>query len=191
MDVWDMASRVVYILAQSVNYSSDEEKQVGKADLAGRILRANTLLNMLEEWRSSISIHFEPLPAYGPSDRPFRPIWIHPPPFAVSMQLYCMAKILLLINQPSAGGYLEYLGRDKLINECIDTIGGIAMQIADDACRLMSTQCLYAAGLYCNDEAKRYCIAELIQDHSNHIGWPSNTDLAEELRAEWRKQKPG
>lgn len=191
MDVWDIASRVVYILAQSVNYSSDEEKQIGEADLAGRILRANTLLNMLDEWRNSISVHFEPLPADGPFDRPFRPLWIHPSPLAISLQMYCMARILLLINQPAAGGYLEYMSRDKIITECIDTIGGIALKLTEDASRLMSTQCLYAAGLYCNDEAKRHCIAELIEDHSNHTGWPSNTNLAEELRAEWRKQQPG
>lgn len=191
MDIWDMASRIVYILAQSVNYSSDEEKQVGESDLTGRILRANTLLNMLDEWRSSISIHFHPLPVDGPSDQAFRPLWIHPPAFAVSMQMYCMARILLLINQPAAGGYLEYLGRDRILTECIDMIGGISLKLTDDACRLMSTQCLYAAGLYCSDNAKQYCIAQLIQDHSSHTGWPSNTDLAEELRAEWRKQQPG
>lgn len=62
MEIWDMASRVVYILAQSVNYSSREEKQLGEGDLSNRILRANTLLNMLEEWRNSVSIHFNPLP---------------------------------------------------------------------------------------------------------------------------------
>jgi len=55
----------------------------------------------------------------------------------------------------------------------------------------MSTQCLFAAGLYCTDMDKRDCIAELIADHSMHTGWPTNTDLAEELRAEWSKQRPG
>lgn len=62
MDIWDMASKVTYILAQAVNYSSREEKQLGQADLTTQIARANTLLNMLDEWRSSISIHFNPLP---------------------------------------------------------------------------------------------------------------------------------
>lgn len=57
-----MASRVVYILAQAVNYSSQEEKQLGEADLSNRISRANTLLNMLDEWRNSVSINFNPLP---------------------------------------------------------------------------------------------------------------------------------
>lgn len=191
MDIWDVASKVVYILAQSVNYASEEEKRSGEKDLSHRILRANTLLNMLDEWRNNVSIHFEPLPVEGPYNRAFQPLWVHPPAFGTSLQMCCMARILLLIHQPAAGGYLEYLGRDKIITECVDTIGGIALKLTDDASRLMSSQCLFAAGLYCNDTEKRRCIAELITDHSMHTGWPSNTDLAEELQLEWSKQKPG
>lgn len=71
MDVWDMASRVVYVLAQAVNYSSKDEKT---EDINQRILRANTLLNMLAEWRQSISVPFSPLPVEGPSNRAFRPL---------------------------------------------------------------------------------------------------------------------
>lgn len=189
MSIWDMAARITYILAQAVNYSSDEENRQGVKDINQRILRANTLLGMLDEWRRSITVHFEPLPVEGPSNRAFKPLWIHPP-FGASVQMYCMARILLLINQPAARGYLEYVGRDRIINECIDTIGGIAMKISDDPSRLMSTQCLYAAGLYCTDDGKRREIADLIEDHQNKIGWPSNTNLADELRAEWTK-KPG
>lgn len=114
MDIWDMASKIVYLLAQAVNYASDEEKSGGERDLTNRILRANTLLNMLDEWRNSISIHFEPLPVEGPANRPFRPLWVNPPVFGTSMQMYCMARILLLIHQPAAGGYLEYLGTSAL-----------------------------------------------------------------------------
>ncbi|RMY76530.1 hypothetical protein D0863_01857 [Hortaea werneckii] len=190
MDIWDLASKVVYILAQSVNYASDEEKQGGERDLSGRIIRANTLLNMLDEWRKNITIHFEPLPVQGPMDRAFRPLWVHPSAFGTSMQMYSMARILLLIHQPAAGGYLEYLGRDKVITDSVDTIGGIALKLTDNASRLMSTQCLFAAGLYCTDSEKRKCISDLITDHSLHTGWPSNMDLAEELQVEWSKQKP-
>lgn len=127
----------------------------------------------------------------GPSNRAFRPLWINPPAFGVSLQMACMARILLLIHQPAAGGYLEYLQRDKVISECIDTIGGIAMKLTDNASRLMSTQCLYAAGLYCPDGPKRQYIAELVQDHQGHTGWPINTDLSEELRGEWLKRPQG
>ena len=191
MTMWDMASRVVYILAQAVNYGSEEEQRLGEPDLSSRITHANNLLNMLDEWRNSISIHFEALPVQSPSNRAFQPLWIHPPAFGASIQMYNMARILLLIQQPAAGGYIEYLRRDKIITQSIDVIGSIALTLTDDASRLMSTQCLFAAGLYCTDDAKRTCITELLREHSNHTGWPSNTDLAEELRTEWSKQKPG
>ncbi|KXL51480.1 hypothetical protein M433DRAFT_60210 [Acidomyces richmondensis BFW] len=187
MDVWDMASRIVYILAQSVNYSSDEEKHVGERDLNARIHRANTLLNMLDEWKGNITVHFDALPIRDQSNHGIRPIWIHPSAFGTSIQMYCMARILLLIHQPAAGGYMEYRRRDVIITECIDTIVGIALKLTDDASRLMSTQCLWAAGMYCADPDKRKCITELITDHSMHTGWPSNTDLAKELQTEWSK----
>lgn len=101
MDVWDMASRAVYILTQSVNYSSDDEKQLGESDLTSRILRANTLLNMLEEWQSGISVHFKSLPVEGPANRAFRPLWIHPPAFGTSVQMHSMARILYVHSEIS------------------------------------------------------------------------------------------
>jgi hypothetical protein len=188
MDMWDMASRVVYILAQAVNYSSKEETKAGETDLPSRILRATTLLGLLDEWRRNISIHFSPLPIQGPFESAFVPLWFNPPALGVSVQMYCCARILLLVNQPAAGGYLECQSRERTIAECVDTVGGVAMRLSDDATRLMSTQCLYAAGLYCTVPAKQNSIAELIRDHSAHTGWPTNTDLVEELRVHWAEQ---
>lgn len=99
-----------------------------------------------------------------------------------------MARILLLVSQPSAGGYLELLGRERSISDEIDTICGIALKVSDEAATVMSTQCLFAAGLYSTDQSKRTCIAELIEHNSRQTGWPpASTDLAEELRQEWAK----
>ena len=187
MDMWDMAARTTYILAQAVNYSSDEEKQQVEANLNGRVARAKELHEMLDEWRRSVSVHFKPLPMDRPTDQVFKPIWIHPAPIAASLQMYSMARILMLIHEPATGGYLEYMTRDKAIVECVDTIGGIALHVSDDASRVMSTQCLFAAGLYCTDEDKRKAIAALIENQSSQTGWPTNTDLADELRREWAK----
>lgn len=121
MDMWDMASRVVYILAQAVNYSSEEEKISGERDLTSRILKANTLLNMLSEWQASVSVQFEPLPVKGPVNGAFRPLWLHPSALGAAVQMASMARILLLTHQPAAGGYMEYLGRERVIVDCIET----------------------------------------------------------------------
>lgn len=190
MDMWDIASRITYILAQCINYSSDEEKQQGEANLNARVGRAKVIQEMLDEWQRNASVHFEPLPIETPVNQAFKPIWIHPPAFAASLQMFSMARILLLINEPAIGGYMEYQSREKIISDCIDTIGGIALNMTDNAARLMSTQCLFAAGLYCGDSDKRNCIAALIDDHSGHTGWPTNTDLGQELRVEWSKGAP-
>lgn len=101
-----------------------------------------------------------------------------------------MARILLLVSQPSAGGYVELLGREKSIADEIDTIGGIALKVNDDAAHVMSTQCLFAAGLYCTDEAKRACIADLIEHNSKQTAWPpASTNLAGELQQEWARSR--
>lgn len=189
MDMWDMAARITYILAQAVNYSSKEETRSGEGDLPSRIMRAATLLDLLDEWRRNISIHFSPLPVQGPFDSAFMPLWFNPPALGVSVQMYCFARILLLVNQPAAGGYLECQSRERTIADCVDTIAGIAMRLSDDASRLMSTQCLYAAGLYCTVPVKQNSIADLLRRHSAHTGWPTNADLVEELRVHWAEQE--
>jgi hypothetical protein len=175
MTMWDMAARITYILAQAVNYSSKEETKAGEADLPSRITRASSLLD---------------LPVQGPFDSAFMPLWFNPPALGVSVQMYCFARILLLVNHPAAGGYLECQSRERTIADCVDTIAGIAMRLSDDASRLMSTQCLYAAGLYCTVSAKQNSIAELLRQHSRHTGWPTNADLVEELRVHWAEQGP-
>lgn len=188
MDLWDMASRIVYILAQAVNYSSDEERKSGETDLPSRIHRATTLLGLLDEWRRNVTIHFNSLPIQGPFESAFVPLWFNPPSLGVSVQMYCMARILLLVNQPAAGGYIECQSRERTIAECVDTIGGIAMKLTDDASRLMSTQCCFAAGLYCTVPAKQQSLAELIRIHTAHTGWPTNADLVQELMVHWAEQ---
>jgi hypothetical protein len=190
MDMWDMAARITYILAQAVNYSSKEETRSGEADLPSRIMRAGTLLDLLDEWRRNISIHFSPLPVQAPFDSAFMPLWFNPPALGVSVQMYCFARVLLLVNQPAAGGYIECQSRERTIADCVDTIAGIAMRLSDDASRLMSTQCLYAAGLYCIVPVKQNSIANLLRQHSERTGWPvpSNEDLVEELKIHWAEQ---
>lgn len=86
MDVMDKASRVIYLLAQSVNFSSQEEKQAGQHNLGGRIKQADMLLGLLQEWRAQTSVHFEPLPVVDRHNRPFRALWFHPPAVGAAVQ---------------------------------------------------------------------------------------------------------
>lgn len=106
MDVMDKASRVIYLLAQAVNYSSQEEKQAGQQDLSSRITQADVLLSLLQDWKIHNTVHFEPLPARGSASTLFRPLWIHPPAVAVAVQSEHTRSVLvwftvILLTSPS------------------------------------------------------------------------------------------
>lgn len=186
MDQYDLASRSVYLLAQSINYSSEQENKEGESNLHGRIERARQLFEMLEEWRRHVSVHFRPLPVekQAAQNSTFRPIWINPSPLGTAIQMHHFARILLLVHQPAPGGYTELFRRQGHIVESVDTICGIAMLIKDEPSSVSSIQCLFAAGLYTHDPGKREAIVQLIDEHQSRTGWPVRS-LSEDLRTEW------
>lgn len=108
---------------------------------------------------------------------------------AAAVQMHNFARILLLVHQPAAGGYREYFVREKDLNAAIDMIVGLAMTIDYEPAEVVSTQCLFAAGLYANELFKREKICELIEKHQRNTGWPVQS-LADELRTEWARARP-
>lgn len=103
--------------------------------------------------------------------------------------MHFFSRILLLIHRPAPGGFLEYLNRERELMEAIDTIAGIGLTVKDDAASVISTQCLFAAGLYCQDDAKRSVILRLVEEAQGRTGWPVGS-LGDELRLEWSKGVP-
>ncbi|KIW09114.1 uncharacterized protein PV09_00058 [Verruconis gallopava] len=188
MNQYDLASKSVYLLAQCVNYSSEQDTRDSVNNLSARIHRAQALHNLLEEWHRNLTVHFAQLPWPGTTneDDVFQPIWINPAPLAASMQMYYFARVLLLVHEPSAGGYTEFTRREKQLSEAVEAICGIAMTITDEPATITSTQCLFAAGLYTRsqDVQKRAAIMKLIDEGQIRTGWPVNS-LTEELQAEW------
>lgn len=143
---------------------------------------------MLEDWRQNLTKHFGqlPWPSNLSKNSVFAPIWINPAPLAAAMQMYYFAKLLILVHEPTLGGYNEFLRREKHLNDAVEAICGIAVTITDDASTITSTQCLFAAGLFTHDRdpAKRAEIVRLIDEGQIRTGWPVNS-LTEELEAEW------
>lgn len=185
LNEWDIASRIIYILAQCVNFASDEEKRNGERNVIGRAARGEELAQMLEEWRSVKSISFEALPYSAQSATPFKPIWIHPPAFAVAMQMYHVARILIVSHRPSSREHHEDRSEDGSTCESIDVIGGIALLLPDGAYRALSSQCLYAAGLSCQDEARRKAILDTFADKPMQVDWAPTLHLPELLKSAW------
>jgi hypothetical protein len=186
MTQFDLASRAVYLLAQTVNYCSEAETKEGASNLHVRIDRARMLLDMLDEWRRNSSIHFQRLPLASDRRGPFEPIWINPSPLGTAVQMHHFARTLLLVTQPAPGGFGEFLLREEQLSEAVDAICGIAMTITDEPSLVSSTQCLFAAGLYTHDKdpRKREAIMQLIDAHQMRTGWPVHS-LSQELQAEW------
>lgn len=188
MNQYDIASRSIYLLAQAVNYSCEDEVKAGERNLQTRIEKANVILGQLEEWKQNLSVHFRPLPIQKDDfGTVFYPIWINPPALGAAIQMYSFARVLLLVHQPAAGGFREWSGRESQIAEAINTICGIAMTIEEDASLITSTQCVFGAGLYTQEGDKKEAIVEILNAHQSHTGWPV-ASLAEELRAEWAKK---
>jgi hypothetical protein len=79
----ELAARSVYITAKVVSFCS-QEKQATDENVQIRMIKANQLRNMLDDWRKHLSIEFSPLPVMTAGLSPFfRRVWIRPPAFGV------------------------------------------------------------------------------------------------------------
>lgn len=186
MDVWDKASRIVYILAQCVNFISDEEKRNAINDPSGRVARADKLARMLEDWHSKKGTSFDPLPFAEPPKGHIKALWIHPPAFAISIQMYHVARILLIKHKPAGQGEgheSDNWGRD--ISEDVDAVAGLATQTPNHALRAFSTQYLFMAGLFCSDKWRQEAILSIIDENAAQSDWPAGLDFSKELKAAW------
>lgn len=180
----ELARRAVYLLSQSVNFCADSQSKTWTMD--ARIQSGSVLNAALERWKSFLGPAYKPLPC-PPSHLQgsgFNPIWIHPPQFAVAMQIHSFAKILIALHLPGVGGFQGYLQTQRVLSDAGDTICGIAMELKDEGCQILSAQCLFGAGLCTHDPEKREAIISLISDCEARTGWPILT-LKEDLRAEW------
>ncbi|QKX59615.1 uncharacterized protein TRUGW13939_06752 [Talaromyces rugulosus] len=184
---YELASRSVYITAKVINYCSQEESSITGINIHARLDRANQLRDMLDEWRSHLTIEFYPLPAMThDSSAVFRSIWIRTPAFGVAVQLHCAARILLSAHEPCIGGFDEYAQRQSTIKQCAEIICGIAMTQKDEASNLMSSQCLFIAGIFVSEARARECVLEMLDSRRQQTGWPVNP-LGDELKQLWMR----
>jgi len=93
------------------------------------------------------------------------------------------------------------------LSEAVAVIAGIAMQLSDEGCQIISSQCLFGgmqwdilillklkqtliilfvAGLCVQETLQRNEIISLITKCEARTGWPMST-LCDELRQEWKR----
>jgi len=187
----ELADHVVFLLSQTVNYCAKPEvDSVDPVVVRRRSQAGESLLDMLEKWKSFTGPRFQPLPsATSPGQEAlasvFRPLWMHPPEFGVAMQIYHFARILITLHSP-ATGFDGYLRTQKILADAVAAICGIAIELKDEGCQIISAHCLFGAGLCVQDDIKRNSILTLIDACESRTGW-SMTEIKSDLRTEWAK----
>lgn len=104
----------------------------------------------------------------------------------MATQVYHFAQILLQTTRLPVGGFREVVMRERLINEAIETICGIALHLLDDSASIISAGCIFVAGLNTKHQARRRAILDLLGTHKERTGFPLN-DFRDELHAHWAK----
>jgi hypothetical protein len=138
----ELATRATWLLGQCVNYASKEEQDT--MELSRRLERGSELLYLLQQWHDYLPPEYSPLP--GLSDvETFPPIWVHPSPYAASLQVHSLSRILVILHRPSSGGLEDYRAAQKLLTLSVNIICGIARTVdsGDTAASLTSLQCVY------------------------------------------------
>ncbi|KAK2606471.1 hypothetical protein QQS21_003164 [Conoideocrella luteorostrata] len=196
LDQNELADRSIYILSQAINYRANVQAAAASGvttnhDCKVQVSKQRERLNaMMEQWKSCLGDEYKAFPVPNtPLDEVFTPIWIHPPRFGVALQAYSFAQILVTLHSvnPIAVGFTEYLKMQHTVSEAVNTICGIAMQLRDKGCQVLSAQCLYGAGLCVSEGKKRDKIISLMEECESHFRWAPMTTWRKDLRREWAK----
>lgn len=198
----DLCLRIVYICGRCVDYAANEKKY----DMTTRIDQGQRLQQALDDWFRILPSSFQPIYKVAPSDSVhlFPPIWIHPPSYAAALQTFHFARIIVLINQPSIGGMDDFRIRQRLLDDSVETICGIAtMHQGQDLpsafvnfqalyagkriCYVLSTQLIdvFAAGLCVQNPVKQDAILRLLEKTLDITKFPPKT-LLNDLANYWR-----
>lgn len=179
----EFASRTTFLLAKAIKYATQEDRD--SADLSQRVYEGGRFLQDLQDWYEQLPHTYRPLPI-APSDintptGVFPPIWIHPPFHAAAMQYYYSAKILVLIHRPSAGGVNAHYDKEKMLNEAVSMICGLAQSptAQDYPSAMVHFQALYVAGRCVRTSEQQKALYDIFDRVLEVAKVPTKTLLAE------------
>lgn len=142
----ELCLRIIYICGRCVDFASNES--VKKYDVDTRIDQSMKLTQALNDWYSILGSSFQPIykPALPTPGSFFSPIWIHPPSHAAAIQTYHFSRIIVAINEPSLGGIEDMRNRQRLLDDSVETICGIASthQGTEIPSAMINVRALYA-----------------------------------------------
>lgn len=148
----EFAARTIFLLAKAIKYATQDVRD--STDLNQKTAEGERHLQDLQEWYNLAPSSYQAMPnananAYAlDSSALFPPIWVHPPFQAAALQCYYAAKVLILLNRPSLGGVNAYRDRERLLNEAVSSICGLAQSptALDFPSTMIHFQALYVAG---------------------------------------------
>ncbi|KAM0239585.1 hypothetical protein ACHAP5_008233 [Fusarium lateritium] len=181
----ELASRAVWIMAQVINFCAVDSSTESEGGLAGRMGWAKALRKMLDEWQSHLTVEFSALPAMGSQgNEVFKPRLIHPQCFGLAVQLHYCCRILIAAHEPHLSGIQGLLKRQRNIQTNIDMVCGIGMTLTEDASSMLSSQCLFIAGMFMQNPREKNCVLEMLDSCQRRCGWPTPS-LRPELEQIW------
>lgn len=199
-----LAARSVFILGRVMNYCAQGELEESAGSILSKMETARELTMMLDEWQSLLTPEFLPLPhSQQAATSIFRPLWIYPPVYAVSVQVHHASRILVLLHQPSLGGINARMKHQSSLDAHVETICGIALLLSDYASSTLTSQCLFigmsvcasfyeistdkilTAGLCTYDRQRRNEILGLLAGCRKRTGWP-RVPLEDDLEKYWQ-----
>ncbi|KAJ9613377.1 hypothetical protein H2200_003319 [Cladophialophora chaetospira] len=185
----ELSTRVVYLLAKSVSYASKEAMRT--QDLNKRLEDGDALLQALDDWFAALPQAYRPIPFSRDEDAVFKPIWIHPPAYAAAVQSFHFAKIIILLNKPSAGGVSSYHKRVSTIRDSSRAICGLSLAPtnSDPASAFVNFQCLFAAGQSFQGHEEQKALVAILDKAINASQFAPKT-LIDDLRKIWKEQSP-
>lgn len=180
----ELVNRAVFLLSQAVNFVAHSESTSRSA--SDKAQTGETIMAALAEWQACLGPEFRPLPTVESETAVFKPLWLHPPHYALALQAYHFAKILVTLHRPASAGFQGYLQTQRVLSQSVEVICGIAMELKDEGCQVSCSQSLFAAGLCTQDSRSRETIIALIEICGARSGWPMS-NLIHDLRAEWAR----
>ncbi|KAK7902430.1 hypothetical protein LTR67_002075 [Exophiala xenobiotica] len=185
LNTWELAARSVFLMAKVVNYCSEVENSGEDNNIQSRIDAADRLSLILDDWERHLPIEFTPLPLGDTNPTSvFKPCWIQPAALGAAMQIYNAARILLTLHRPLPGGLNGFMKRQKHLDRYVEAVGGIAVALTDYGSSVISSQCLFIAGMCTSDDRKRTEIRRLMALCRQKTGWPVKP-MDNDLRAIW------
>ncbi|KAE8164455.1 hypothetical protein BDV40DRAFT_114140 [Aspergillus tamarii] len=197
LSVEDIANRAIFLFGQCVSFCNDD----GLLPTAGRDERHNThdhraiaLDAALENWKQrlppSMSHFFAERPSDSNGSHEFPFIWFIYPQSAIGYQVYHASKILLTLHSPSilsestGPARIQSLSNRRQIERSREQIFLISNAGVPDTWSLISTQCLFVAGMVTDGVLEREQTLRLIEQCQKSSG-RRTVCLADELRKMW------